>query len=337
MLAGFLLQGYGMFSITFSTIFIVISYIFSVVFCLDLLATTLPRILKILVVSGLAFLVLSSVGPFILAYILSHKIHNPILYKDAVYTYLHLQYSGFFTLIVFALLFKRVWPRISASGYANFRRFAWLLIFSVLPSMFISYLWHYPQAWIKIIAACGSIALSLCTVYFIRLIYELGTKRHSFTRLAVSIVTVSMLSFFLKTAFQALTIIPALGKLVFSNRPVIIGFLHLVLLGFVSLYILAHLLQIGFLRNSKAGIVSVWIFSSGVIANEVLLMVQGLGGMIMQTSSIFPVLLWVTAIWLFVGALMMLITKSAGGRVFSVQLQNIFSNPIFYSNKNLKT
>jgi hypothetical protein len=38
---------------------------------------------------------------------------NTLLYKDSTYTYLHLQYNGFFTLSVFALLLHALYKNFT--------------------------------------------------------------------------------------------------------------------------------------------------------------------------------------------------------------------------------
>jgi hypothetical protein len=100
------------------------------------------------------------------------------------------------------------------------------------------------------------------------------------------------------------TIIPSLGRMVYGDRAIIIGFLHLVLLGFISLYLLSHFLNSGALNvYSKFTKTAIVIFTSAVVANEVILMVQGFGNLLMLSNSIYTWLLWGVSIWLFTGAL----------------------------------
>lgn len=325
-LVSFLYQGYGAYSITFSTIFIIITYTFTFIFCRDMVKSDSTQTIKLLSISALIFLVISSVGPFTLAYLLVNKIPDTVLYKDAIYTYLHLQYNGFFTLSVFALLFNKIAPSLSKKPLRRFHTFSWLLALSVIPSMFLSYLWHYPQLWLKIIAVIGCISMIACTAYFLSLAYSMRTIRSGLTRQAVHVGLIAMAAFLLKMIFQSMTIIPSLGPLVFSNRPIIIGFLHMVLLGFVSLYLLAHFIQAEILYTDRYSMISMWVFCTGVIMNEVILMFQGLEGMFMITSSLFPKLLWITGAWLLIGALMILVRKLIKERSKSSSAQSHLSN-----------
>jgi len=77
------------------------------------------------------------------------------------------------------------------------------------------------------------------------------------------------LAWVIKIMLQGLTVIPEVGHFVFGFRPVIIAYLHLVMLVFVSLFMVGFFLQEKLLDDRpglwKCGLV---IFSSGVLLNE---------------------------------------------------------------------
>lgn len=62
MLVSFMIEGYAFFSILFSTLFIFVSYGFAYVFIKDILETTVNKSVKLLAVSALLYMVISSVG-----------------------------------------------------------------------------------------------------------------------------------------------------------------------------------------------------------------------------------------------------------------------------------
>src|SRR5690606_35790052 len=115
-------------------------------------------------------------------------------------------------------------------------RFSGFLTASVIPTLFISYLWHYPHWVIRGIAFFGCALLVAGLAHFFPALASLRGAWKKLKPIVRKIAFLSMASFVLKMVFQTLTIIPSLESLVFSNRPIIIGFLHLVLLGFVSLF-----------------------------------------------------------------------------------------------------
>ena len=120
------------------------------------------------------------------------------------------------------------------------------------------------------------------------------------------LLILSALSFGLKLLLQVGTIIPELGRAVYGDRPAIIGFLHLVFLGFVTFFLLALFAGHGYFKKlGKTMPLSFVVFGAGVIANEVLLMLQGVGNLLYTTSAIFNRLLWGGSLLLLAGAVML--------------------------------
>jgi hypothetical protein len=251
-------------------------------------------------------LILSSSGVFALAYLFGTKSLNMFAYRDALYTYLHFQYNGFFTLAVFALLFHKMEPKINAETKQLIFHFSILLSISTFLSLFLSYLWRNPNEVYRVLAISGSIFLLLSFTWFVRIAMSVRNVVKSVNPFIRYMGYLSMAAFALKIFLQSFTIFPSVGNAVFGDRPTIIGFLHLVFLGFVSLFLFAWFVQSGFL-NIKAAYtkVALVVFTTAVILNEAVLMTQGLGDMFFKSSSLFPWLLWGLSIYLFVGALLM--------------------------------
>ncbi|MBS1774001.1 MAG: hypothetical protein JST82_14175 [Bacteroidetes bacterium] len=305
MLISFLIQGYAFYSILFSTLFVFTSYVFAVMFIRDINRSISSKTVKLLAVSAVVYFCLSSAGPFTLGYLIATKSQNVILYKNAIYTYLHLQYNGYFTLSVFALFLNRIENYLSDIGRKNFHRFAVMLNLSVVPSLFLCYLWHYPSNTFIAIAIAGALLMLISLYYFTKGISEIRKKLYGQPPLTRYPLLLSFLAFSLKIVLQSLTIIKPIGDAVFSNRPVVIGFLHLVLLGFISLYLLAHYTLVGMLKNDKRTMLAMSLFMFAVIMNEVTLMSQGLGIMLMESSKLFPWTLWIVALALLISSMLL--------------------------------
>ncbi|HEY9000750.1 MAG TPA: hypothetical protein VIM89_05325 [Mucilaginibacter sp.] len=306
MLFSFPFQGYGLYAIVFSTLFILFTYGFSWIFIKDLLHAKPGKAVRVLSIAALIFADLSSVGPFTLAYMMATHHVNLLLYKDSIYTYLHFQYNGFFTLAVFAIFFNQFYSTLVNSVQKKVDRFSFFLSPAVLPTLFLSYLWHFPNGYIRGIAVSGCVLLAVVLYHFIRLIISLNDKFRALEPFLKAIGALAMVAFCIKTAVQIGIVIPPVGNEVFGDRPIIIGYLHLVMLGFVSLYLLAHLSHIRFFAQRESlSKKSIIFFTVAVIANEVVLMTQGLSAMVMLSSPVYPWLLWVAAILLFCSAAML--------------------------------
>ena len=297
---------------TCSTIFIIVTYAFAWVFIPDLVKSGLSKTVKLLALSSIACLVLSSGGIFYLVYLFASKSLNTFAYRDALYTYLHLQYNGFFSLAVFAILFHKLEPAMTADGRKNAYQFALWLCISTIPSLFLTYLWRDPNEIYRIIAIGGSITLLFSLFLLLRLAVSLRQLFNSVTPLIRNMTFLFMASFIMKVFLQSFTLFPAVGNAVFGDRPVIIGFLHLIFLGFVTLFLMTWFAENGFLNlKLRLSRFALSVFTIAVILNEVVLMTQGLGAMFIKSSYIFPWLLWGLSILLLTGALLIAMARFA--------------------------
>jgi hypothetical protein len=300
--------GYNVFSISFSTLYIIVSFVFAPVFIKDIARSVTDRNVRLLSISAIASLIVSTIGPLGLAYILISKSGNSILYRDSIYTFLHFQYNGFFTLSVFAL-FLNYFSKKTIAPDKRSRPFAVSLCLSVLPALALSLLWHN-HVWLYMVAGIGGVFILLSLVHFFRLLGEIPKTVLFKTQLARTLWLFSVFSFGLKMLLNAGTLFPQLGQAVYGDRPVIIGFLHLVFLGFLSFFILSTLVENRyFTKNNKTITYPFVLFSIGVIANEGLLMLQGLGVLFNTNSSVYNWMLWFSSIALFAGAFLIIATR----------------------------
>lgn len=300
--------GYNAASIVLSSLYIFVTFYFAPVFIKDLVKQRTDKTVRLLSIAAIASLLISAIGPLGLVYILVAKSSNSILYRDSIYVFLHFQYNGFFTLAVFALFVNRVVKRgLVLSRQA--RLFALLLCLSVPPALFLSLLWH-GSALFYGIAAIGCVLMLASLFFFITWLRQLKTTALYSEPLARTLWVLAAFSFGLKMLLNVGTIFPELGHAVYGDRPVIIGFLHLVFLGFLTFYILATLVEYGyFKKRGKTVMYPFVVFGAGIIANEVLLGLQGLGNLLKTTTAAFNWLLWGGAMLLLAGAVLLAVVR----------------------------
>ena len=310
--------GYAPLTVFFSSIYILISFAFAWYFMKDLLRSSTNNTVKLLGVSAIISMILSSLGPLGLSYILLSKSGNSLLYRDSIYIFLHFQYNGFFTLSVFTLVMNHVIKKNYPIN-VNAKRFALFLCLSILPSLFLSMLWHNSTL-LYIIAGIGCILILISLFYFLKYIVEFPWEKFYDQRLALNMWKLAAFSFGLKMALNVGTIFPKLGNAIYGNRPVIIGFLHLVFLGFVSFYILSNLIENNlFINRSRQMKIPFFLFGFGIVANESLLMLQGLEILFKTNSTLYSWLLWGVSIILFIGAASIFISFLAADKYISGQ------------------
>jgi hypothetical protein len=310
MLISFSIWGSSLISESLSLIFVLLTYIFGSVLIREICKAKLNASITLLAVSSIICLILSSSGVITISYINYSKSLDFILYRDALFTYLHFQYNGFFTLAIFALLFNHIHQRSSLSAVKHVRMFSIVVSMSVLPTLFISYLWQDPNVWFRIIAVAGSLLLLFCFYLFLISVIALKSVYRAEKPILRFLLLILSGAYMLRVVLQSFTIFPEVGNAIFGNRPVIMGFLHLVFLGFVTLFLLAYLTKINVL-NDKIGFtrIALVVFTIAVIMNEILLSSQGLSTMFMAGSNLYSWLLWVTGICLFAGTLLLVVAR----------------------------
>ena len=245
MAATFPFEGYAALSTIFSTLFLFVAYAFCWVFIKDIFRSNILKTIRILAFAALIYFIVSTIGPAIISYILVTGSYNSLLYKNALYIYLHFQYNGFFTLSVFALFLNRLIPFASDKTKKIIYQFAVLLSCSVVPSLFMSLLTRTYQNLYWTISVVGCMLIVLSLTWFFRMLFsEKQILVYPPASFAKALWNLSMISFVIKMMLQAGTIIPQLAKIVFGDRPAIIGFLHLVFLGFVTFFILSFYFSI---------------------------------------------------------------------------------------------
>lgn len=308
MAIGFPIYGYHAITITLSTLYVAGVVVFVPVFINDVLRNSIDKNVKLLSVSAVASLILSFLGTLGLMYIIISRKGGSLLYRDSIYTFLHFQYNGFFTLSVFALLTNYVLKKGIILN-KNARLFSAFLCLSVIPALFLALLWHNKTSF-YLFGAIGCFFILMSLVYFYLLLKSSNPGRMFTPGITRTFLIFSMISFTLKMLLQGGTIFPQLGNAVYGDRPVIIGFLHLVFLGFITFFLLALLIENGyFTLGNRLVRLPFIVFSIGIIANEFLLMLQGLGILLNTNNDIYKWLLWGVAIILFTGTLLIAFTR----------------------------
>lgn len=105
----------------------------------------------------------------------------------------------------------------------------------------------------------------------------------------------------IKIALQLGSIYPPLGKIAFGFRPIIIGYLHLVLLGVITIFLLGFIVSKKYILLNKKSIVGIGIFICGIIFNEGLLLNQGVFAMKYENVPYINELLLLAAVVMLSG------------------------------------
>lgn len=277
MLFSFAYQGYGTYSLIFSTLSILVNACFTWWCFIDLYQLKnwpgTPWIS-----ASLVFNILSSLGTFALAYMMATKNFQQHYYLASVYWYLHFQYNGWFFFACIGLFLnylKTMYPdfKLSSSVF-------WLFSGSCIPAYGLSILWLDIPNWIYAIIAISAITQLFAWGIMVNKMRILPYFRFkNIRRLYPFLFCYIALAISLKLILQAGSTIPEISKLAFGFRPIVIAYLHLVLLAITSVFIITYSLGINLITNSKITVIGIIAFVLAVLANEVVLAMQGIGSL----------------------------------------------------------
>jgi hypothetical protein len=239
MLVAFSLQGYKAVSIIFSTLFIVTNYYFAYKLFHDRnFKAALTPLSHLLLKSALVFLCLSSLGPFSLEPLVLAGYKATPLYNDAIYFYLHFQMNGWMLCAALGL-FANTYAQNCESQKAKL--WATIFVLSTAPLYFLFTLWGSPPQIVRWLAFAGA-AFNL--ISWIKLLQSLRLNYKSLPIL----IKVALLGILLKVIFQVPACFPPIGDWVFSNRNLIIGYIHLLTLGIIMPIILQLFVSSGMVK-----------------------------------------------------------------------------------------
>ncbi len=307
MLVSFLLQGYGLYSIFFSTLSILVSYAFVVIFWKDLNRLPKRKLSHWWMKAALVFNCLSSAGAFGLAYMMVTKYGHQNWYLAAVYFFLHFQYNGWFLFACIGLATEKYLYKVPV---LILKKIFWLFAAACLPAYLLSALWLPIPLWVYVLVVLAAFAQLAGWV----LLMQQLKKQFSFIRLATDstaqwLLFLSAIALSAKLLLQLGSTIPSLSKIAFGFRPIVIGYLHLILLGVITLFLLGFMIaekQIVINRITNQGIK---IFTAGIIINEIFLMTQGIAAMSYSPVPFINEALLGAGCFLFTGAILLNISQ----------------------------
>ncbi len=307
MLFTFPLTGYAAGSIAFSTASILISYAFAGLMMRELLKQKHYTIEKRWIVAGLVCNVVSSLGTFVLAYLMMTKNLRQDWYFGSVYFFLHFQYNGFFLFTIGAMFFHHLSNKLNVQYIIYVHRLFNLLLLALVPAWFLSLMWMRIPQWMYLSGVAGALIQLAALWFFLKVL--LAQKKIAGTQMTTTVRwfwIAAGCAFSLKIILQACSAVPQLNVYAFGLRPVIIGFLHLVLLAFVSVFIMGYFFQNQLLYVAKK---AAWVFLMAVLFNEIVLMLQGAAAISYQTIPFANYLLLGTALLLFLSLLLLLLAQ----------------------------
>jgi len=307
MLISFPLQGYGFFSILFSTLHTAVAIVFIIRFLRDVReVSNSNRVSCYAVKISLIFFLLSTLGPFTLGYLMSSGLGHSKWYSFSVYYYLHFQYNGFFLLGILGLFFKILEDRSIAFSIPLAEKGIRWTAFACLPAYFLSTLWASPGQIFTMIGFVGGILQLLALFWLIKSCSANPRQiKNIFTSASVILLWIVLILVLLKETLQLISAHPLVAQLAYEFRTYVMAYLHLVLVGIVSLFIIVWYIEQRLVKLSQARIF-ILLFVTGFLGMEFLLiaspslLAENFSPVLVQKGIfIFSTILWLSSGGLF--------------------------------------
>ena len=275
MLLSFPFQGYGPVSLAFSTLSVLTGYAFSWYALKDTgrLAADHPgkNWIKVAIWFGL----LSTVGTMVLSWMMASHHYNQNIYLGSIYFYLHFQYNGWFLFACIGIFMD--WIRTFNPDLRKIRLSFMLFALAGIPAYFLSTLWANLPAWLYALVVAAASAQVIGWYILVTVLRKnMANLKTAFNRVVLILFLIVALALTLKLFLQIGSTIPGISKLAFGFRPIVIAYLHLVLLLIISVFLLAFMTGTGLIRTNKLARYALIAFTGGAILNESVLAVQGI-------------------------------------------------------------
>lgn len=248
MLVSFPLQGYGVYSITISTLHTIVAIIYIVRFFRATHHVLFCEVQYMKV--AFIFFIISSAGPFVLGGLMANGLGQTPAYHLSLYYYLHFQYNGVFMFGILALFYRLLRQKKVDIDETMAHRGRMFLIISCLLTYALSALWVQPPVFVYAVGLAGALIQVAAFSFIYRSFHQNGANiLDKFLRPGQIFFFMAGIALIIKLLLQLVSVIPVVAQLAFEIRFYVIGYLHLVLIGVISFFLLGWYFEQGYLKK----------------------------------------------------------------------------------------
>lgn len=235
MLIAFPIQGYALYSIAFSCLYLLSSYWFTWFIVHSVQPKEKKRFSYKLIKTALFFLVISSLGTWAVGPISATVGTHSFWFNDALYFFLHFLYSGFFFLSLISVLFRILENKKLQFKQEKTDQLYVYLNLGVILSYFLSVLWTKPPVVFYVLGIAGALFQIRGYLLLFKLLCPLINKLKSiFGKFGYGLIKMAGALLIIRVLMQLGSGIPYFAELAFKFRDFIIGYLHMVFLGIIT-------------------------------------------------------------------------------------------------------
>ncbi len=273
MLISFPIQGYGPVSIFFSSLHMAFGIVVFIQYARYFIEKNSLGIK--LIKWGFFWMIISGLGPLALGPIILTGNRDTYWYDFAIYFYLHFQYNGFFILVILGLIINQLLKK----RILYLTRFKNAIIIgmnaAVLLTFFLSTLSIDPPIIFNLLGGIGA-AIQIVIIIFILLsiLRQFGIFLSESGIFINVFLILSLAALELKLYLQFFSGIPAFAEWIFGSRNIIIAYLHLVLIGLVSTFIIGWWYKLKQYKESKLFKFGAIYYLAGFTGIEIVLLLM---------------------------------------------------------------
>ena len=274
MLVTFPFQGYALFSIVFSTLFLFASYGFTWFFLKNVPSVFRQTNSYKCVKAALWYMVLSSLGPWALGAIMHTLGADSLWYRLSIYFYLHFQYNAWMILALLGLFLFVLEEHQIVLSKRVFKHFFWSLNGGIVLTFLLSTLWIQPTLLFNVFGGLGALLQLFALVVLIK--FMKGQKKDAkvfFTKFQFKLIQTVTVLLFIKMGLQLLTSLPYFANLAATIIDFTIGYLHWTFLGVVTLGLF---LILNYFELLKIPRIAFTLYLMGFVFTEALIFLKGL-------------------------------------------------------------
>ena len=274
MLLTFPVVGYAPPSIACTVIHMILSYAFAYKVIQDLGSRFKNDISALFLKASLFFMVLSTLGTWALGPILAMGLKGSALYYGSIQFYLHFQFNGWFIFGLIAILFS-ILKKSNVNLDKKLSKSLFITLFiATLLTFALAVTWSTPYVAIFITNGIGVVIQMIALLILLKLLKDhLQLFKKSFSSYISLTFAIAILALSLKIIIQSVVVIPAIAQISYTIHNFIIGFIHLLMLGCLSLFAFGMISYIFHFALSSLG---TGLFMLGVVITELLLFTQGI-------------------------------------------------------------
>lgn len=277
-LVSFWIQGYALYSILFSTLFQLMNYWFIFQFFKDTKGDTKGNWPLKFVRIGFWLGFLSTFAPLMVGILSAKDMADTELYESAIYFFLHFQYNGWFLLSLIGLGLRFLIKNGLKIETNTLRRSFYGLVFASVLGYFHSLLGMSFANYLRIPSLLALIAQAIGVYYLFKSFsYSQVKSLLQSNKLALTLLYVSCWALILKVLLQLISMFPGLEQWAFSNRQLIMAYMHLVLIGLISMGLLGLLKSLSWISDHVVVRWGLMLFILGFIISELFLVSSGFG------------------------------------------------------------